>query len=279
MLGTVQRVTRLALLARGVSSRRVATSVGACHAFDAPGQGKAPPVVLLHGIGSSASSFGRVILDLKARVRHVVAPDAPGHGLSPGPSLPLTPTALAAGVTETFSQLLDEPAVLFGCSLGGAVALRYTLANRERVRGLVLCSPGGAPTESLAELFSNFDLTDDAKARDFLVKLFHRPPWYMPLLVRDVRRIMSSPPIRQFFSSASQADLLTPRELKHLDVPVLLLWGQSERLLPREHLRFFREHLPAHARIEQPERFGHSPHVERPLELARKIADFAASLG
>jgi len=220
-----------------------------------------------------------VILGLKNSVRHIVAPDAPGHGLSPDPSFPLTPKALAAGVTETFSRLVDEPAVIFGCSLGGAVALRYTLANRERVRGLVLCSPGGAPTDSLSELFSTFDLTDDAKAREFLVKLFHRPPWYMPLLVRDVRRIMSSPPVRQFFSSATQADLLTSRELKHLDVPILLLWGQSERLLPPEHLHFFREHLPAHARIEEPARFGHSPHVERPVELARKIAEFAASLG
>ena len=47
-------------------------------------------------------------------------------------------------------------------------------------------------------------------------------------------------------------------------MPVLLLWGESEKLLPAERLDYFRAHLPPHAEIHVVERFGHVPQVERP---------------
>jgi pimeloyl-ACP methyl ester carboxylesterase len=48
-------------------------------------------------------------------------------------------------------------------------------------------------------------------------------------------------------------------------------------LLPASSLAYFRRHLPGHVVIEEPEGFGHCPHVDAPARLARRIVDFIAS--
>jgi pimeloyl-ACP methyl ester carboxylesterase len=56
---------------------------------------------------------------------------------------------------------------------------------------------------------------------------------------------------------------------------VHVVWGRSERLMPAKHLAFFKENLPPHATIEEPEGYGHCPHIDDPESLSRKIVDFA----
>ena len=59
---------------------------------------------------------------------------------------------------------------------------------------------------------------------------------------------------------------------------MLLLWGRDERILPRYHLDFFRRHLPEHARFEEPEGFGHAPHLDDASALAHRILAFTADV-
>jgi pimeloyl-ACP methyl ester carboxylesterase len=66
-----------------------------------------------------------------------------------------------------------------------------------------------------------------------------------------------------------------PESLSALEMPILLLWGQSERLLPPSALAYFRRHLPPHAIIEEPAGFGHSPHVDDPVRLGERLLAFA----
>ena len=56
-------------------------------------------------------------------------------------------------------------------------------------------------------------------------------------------------------------------QLRALPMPTLLIWGQSEKLLPYEGLDFFRAHLPAHAEIHEVKGFGHMPQMEHPAGL------------
>jgi pimeloyl-ACP methyl ester carboxylesterase len=69
-------------------------------------------------------------------------------------------------------------------------------------------------------------------------------------------------------------DLPTPASLGALAMPILLLWGQSERLLPASSLAYFRRHLPEHAVIEEPKGFGQSPHFDDPARLAARLIAF-----
>lgn len=71
------------------------------------------------------------------------------------------------------------------------------------------------------------------------------------------------------------ANHLTVDELRALTMPVLLLWGAEERVLPSTGQDFFREHLwPPHARIEVVAGVGHSPQVDDCEGTARRLLDF-----
>jgi pimeloyl-ACP methyl ester carboxylesterase len=131
---------------------------------------------------------------------------------------------------------------------------------------------------AIDELVTRFDLSTPGAARAFINRLYHQPPWYAPLLAGDVQYIISRPAIRQFLSALSPKSFFTPEELRALQMPILLIWGRSDKLLSQSDLAYFRRHLPASAQIEEPEHFGHSPQFEWPLELAERIARFNQEL-
>ncbi|MBX3212491.1 MAG: alpha/beta fold hydrolase [Labilithrix sp.] len=280
LLPLAERLGREALRRRGISSSLVDTTLGPIHTYDAPGRGNLPATVVLHGLGSAATPFGQVLAHLHRHVRRIVAPDYPGHGFSDGAREKLTPGKLFESVSTALDATLTEPAVVVGNSLGGALALRYALARPAQVRALVLVSPAGARSsdEEWAAIRTAFAVTSRAQARTFLERLYHRPPWFLPLLLHEFPETLGRRAVRELLESASNDDAPTPDELAALKMPILFVWGRSERLLPSTHLDYFSRHLPKHAVIEQPEGFGHCPHFDAPLVLARRIVSFARTL-
>jgi pimeloyl-ACP methyl ester carboxylesterase len=250
------------------------------HCYDIAGTGELPETVLLHGLGASAAPFGSLMARLRPHVRRVLAPDQLGHGFSAGRAAALTPGALVEAMCQTLEPLLEAPALVVGNSLGGAVAVRYALACPEQVRGLVLVSPAGAPSldREWSEIRETFDMRSRWDAALFLRRVYREPPWFLPLVAHELPATLGSVPVRSFLEAASNATALTPEELGALKVPVLLIWGESDLLLPRSHFRYFAEHLPSSTRIERPETFGHSPHVDAPDALAELLLPFAAQL-
>jgi pimeloyl-ACP methyl ester carboxylesterase len=234
-------------------------------------------MAVLHGIGSSAASFAPLLTRLGREARRVIAPELPAHGASAAPRERLTPDALFASVAHALDTLVDEPSIVFGNSLGGALALRYALERPERVRGLVLASPAGArmSDDEWRELVRAFDLGSPADARRLLARLYHRPRWFVPWMAGGVQATFERPAIRELLASARPDDLASPEQVSSLEAPTLLLWGRSERLLPASNLDWFRRHLPAHAIIEEPHGFGHCAHLDDPRALARRIVAFA----
>lgn len=272
-----QRLGHLALRGRGVSSRWVATPHGRLHVYDARGRGAGPTTVLLHGIGSAATPFGPVLVRLQRSVKRVVAIEYPGHGFSDVAAGVLTPERLLESVTAGLDALLDEPSVLVGNSLGGALAIHYALARPQRVGGLMLVSPAGARAsdDELQELKRGFDLSTRADAAAFLARIYHKAPWFIPLLAHEFPAAMLRPAVRDLLGAASNDHAPEPDALASLAMPILLLWGKSERLLPETHFDYFARHLPPHAVLERPEGFGHCPHFDAPGRFARRIAQFA----
>ena len=87
--------------------------------------------------------------------------------------------------------------------------------------------------------------------------------------------LLNRPVIQHVFDSITADHFLTPKEAASLTTPTLLIWGQSERILPKACLTWFKAHLPACARIVEPHNYGHSPHLEQPRDFARRIVSFA----
>lgn len=270
--------TRAAYDLLGFRTRAVRTSVGRVVALDAPGPPGRLPLVALHGFASSSFDYLRFLLRVRPDTGRLLAPDLPAHGRSETPAGGLTSATLQAGLVEALDALVDRPSVFFGNSMGGHAAIRYAALRPERVAGLVLCSPGGArmTDAELQAFLAQFRVEDEKQALAFLERLLSAPPLglFRKPLAWNVRRKLTREAMRSLIDSVTALDLLQPEEVEGLRVPTLILWGQQERLLPDECLRFYERHLPPRGRIERPARFGHAPHVEHPVELARRVRRF-----
>lgn len=106
-------------------------------------KGDGPPLLLVHGLMTSAYSWRYVITQLSARYR-VIAVDLPGAGESDAPTdLSQTPQSQADLLEAFLEQLRIQRAYVVGNSLGGYLTLWWWLEHPERFeRLMVIHSPG-----------------------------------------------------------------------------------------------------------------------------------------
>ena len=258
----------------GKSVFRPSTHAEKLHYYDIPGRGSLGTVVLLHGASQGAIHYLRVILALVPHYGRILAIDAPAHGLSSVPDT-LSPHILSEAVTELLDDLLEAPAVVFGTSLGGAMALRYGLNRASRVSELCVLSPAGAPLSEgdRRRLLAMFEMDRHRDARAFMRQVAHRPSPLSGVIAIETRRRFRSTPMRQLFNAfATGQDELSAADIHGLVPPVRLLWGKRERILPPSNLLFFKEHLPIGRRtIIEPAHFAHAAFLEYPREVANHI--------
>jgi pimeloyl-ACP methyl ester carboxylesterase len=283
LLGGVQKVMRHMLVARGVESRVERVDGQAVHTYELRGQGKGPPVVLVHGLGGSANGFGRLFFGLGRRFSRVLAVDLPGHGFSAeycgGPVCVRGQFDVLRGWCE---QVVGEPAFVVGNSLGGAMAVNLAAESPALVRALGLVAPAGAALtpEATEALLASFNVKTAAEARALTRRLFHKPPLSLMLFANELKKFYGTPTVQALAAEARATRAsLAPEVLRGLTMPVLLLWGASERLLPAENLAYYKAHLPPHAEVQVVEGFGHVPQVERPDELVSHLVRFADTAG
>jgi pimeloyl-ACP methyl ester carboxylesterase len=220
---------------------------------------------------------------LAKRFRRVYAIDLPGNGFSPLPaSGPLSLQQHVDVIKAFLRDVVGEPAFLVGNSLGGAMAITVAHQAPERVKALGLVAPAGARVteERLAALIKAMSVTSYSEAWSLTRRLFHRAPVGSLLFLPELRRIYGTPAVRAVFAeAATAADFLQPHVLESLPMPTVLIWGESEKLLPFESIDYFRTHLPRHAEIDVVRGFGHVPQVERPRQLVGRLVEFADRAG
>lgn len=281
MMSLPERLGLRLLNAQGLRSRWVTTSAGKMHVLDGEGRGELPPIVLLHGLSANAAAYGTYLRKMLPHVRRVIAPDMPGHGLSEVPRGGLGRDSMLAGGFEALDRLIDEPAIFIGNSMGGLGVIRYALARPELVKGLLLVSPGGAPMPEPAfqRFLDTFRIHSHEGALEFVDRVFASPPTLLRhAYAMAIRERFSHPALRELLGDITGADMLRPEEVAALTLPTLLIWGREERVLPRAHLAFFAENLPAPAEIEEWPDLGHVGFVEQPEGLVRRSLTFARAL-
>lgn len=282
LLETLHTVVRRALVARGVESSLRTVGGESIHFYKLAGRGTGVPVVLVHGLAGNANGFARMLFGLAARFPCVYAVDLPGNGFSPLPES--GPLALDEhlGVLHAFCrEVVRVPALVVGNSLGGALALTLAVEHPEDVAALGLLAPAGArlPPERFAELMGRLEVRTARDGLAFTRRLFHRAPVTALLFAPQMAKVHNTPAVRAIRAQATVDDHLSPEDLARVEVPTLLLWGGSEKLLPPEMLDYYRQHLPTSARIEVVDAVGHVPQMERPREMVRRLGDFAEKAG
>jgi len=277
LLPLFERMGRRALLQRGFKNRFVPTRLGRVHVYEAEGSGDLPTAVILHGLGSNSIAFMPFMLLLKQHVKRVVAMDYPGHGFSESAGDKLTPDTLFEAVATVLEEVVPEPAILIGNSLGGGVALYRAVASPEKTLALVLLSPAGARTNDAEwdALRTAFQIRNRREARAFVDRIYVKTPWLVRLIAHEMPTSLQRREVRDILESAGNEYTVEPDELRGLAMPVLFFWGAAERIFTDVQLQYFRAHLPAHAVIDRPKGFGHCPHFDHPRQLVNKVVAFA----
>ncbi|MBV69747.1 MAG: hypothetical protein CMH52_00230 [Myxococcales bacterium] len=277
LLNIHQRIIRRTLKSKGFRSVLSGPMGAQMHTYEYSQGPGAMTYVVLHGLGTHASAFAPLLTRLRQTAAQIIAPELLGHGFSDSPIEGVTAQHTFARLAEYLDAVIEEPVVLIGTSLGGAMAMKYALAAPKKVSRLVLISPAGAPMtpDGFAQVRRFFNVKTAADGRAFIARLFHKPPWYRFLIGGEITRQLSRGAIQSFLSPDADIEPMSADELGELNPPTLLLWGQSERLLPMECYHWYQAHMPDTVRIETPEGFGHSPHLEIPGKLAERIVRFA----
>ncbi len=205
--------------------------------------GSGMPVVFLHGWGLDHRVYKRALARLVAAGVRVVAPALPGFGGTG--SLPGRPAALG-DFASWLGEFLDaiavrEPVLVVGHSFGGGVGIAFAHDHPRRVRGLVLINSIGASAWSgrgsvvrtMAErplwdwgLHFPGDLWPLGQARRVLPVILAEA---VPNLLRDPRAFW------RVAALARDADLTGElEELKVRRLPVIVLWGNRDRIITRD---------------------------------------------
>lgn len=278
ILDKVHRLMRRAVVVRGGRAVQRAVAGRQLHWYELEGAGRGPAAVLVHGLGGSANSFFSILSPLRRSFSRLYVPDLPGHGftpLEPGHG-PLD----VRGHFEVLKAFLDEvvgaPAVMIGNSMGGALSLQVAI-ERPATPGLGLLSPAGAPlgNHGLQQLRTNFHLRSRADAMRMMRRMLHHAPLGSWLVARDMQEMFDTPVVHHVIASTTPEDAVDPAALRALPMPVTLVWGASEGILPSHGVDYFRAHLPAHARIEVFDRCGHLPMIEQPRRTVAVLEDLA----
>ena len=252
---------------------------------------KGPPVILIHGLGASADIWMHNVEAL-AKEHRVFALDLVGFGRSdkPGPSFsPFDYTPFLDG----FIRALNIDGVsLVGQSLGGGIALHYAIQFPKKVNKLVLVDSAGLgkeviwtlramslplvgellsyPSRKGVEIFFKLAVRNQALITEDFVDLYYDifcQPGFQKFLLRILRQIVTVRGARE--------EILEPllNNLHKVAQPVLIIWGEKDRVLPLKHGYLAKEKLP-NARLKIMEGCGHIPFFERADEFNRAVLAF-----
>lgn len=253
-------------------------------------------VILVHGIASTSSHWTHTAIDLVKRGYSVIALDLPCHGRSADPhdlDSPKRPKActpdyffglFSEWMSEVAPKITGSPYHLVGNSLGGGMCLRFALESPEVLKSLMLISPAGGfeskqQWEDFRENLQFKTSKDLARARDYIERIYHRPPIYTFALAKPFMKAMSEGGLQEMvaLSNYENAAIISAEKgLRTLEMPTLIIWGKSEKLFPRTHLENFKKHLKSSASLafEEPAGIGHVPQLEKPRWLNERIDRF-----
>lgn len=264
--------------------------------------GSSTPLILLHGFGASIGHWRHNLTEL-AQHHTVYALDMLGFGASEKARAPYDAAFWVEQIYDFWKTFINQPVVLVGNSIGSLICLAAAAAHPDMVRGVVMIS---LPDPSVREEAMPKQLRPIVAAIEGL--------FTSPLLLKPLFRIVRRPGIVRNWAAIAYAsrdavtdelvEILTgPAQdrgsaqafcailksmvspqfgpsvkavLPTLGLPMLLMWGKQDRMIPNYLVRQFRE-CNSELRIVELDKGGHCLHDECPEQVNQAILDWIAS--
>ncbi|AXT84596.1 hypothetical protein C6I20_04900 [Aeromicrobium sp. A1-2] len=255
--------------------------------------GSGPAVLLIHGLACDSSTWLDVIPKLSEHFT-VIAPDLLGHGESDKPDADYSLGGYANGMRDLLTVLGIDKVTVVGHSFGGGVAMQFAYQFPDRTERVVLVSTGGLGREvtPLIRL-----LTVPGSSAALAVATFR--PW-RPLVAGGMRALAKTPlrvtrdldEVARIYESLAdpaartavqrvtshvlnwkgQFVTMTDRSYLARLMPVLVVWGRDDMVIPSAHS----EAAPTHGSsdVHVFDDSGHFPHKDHPEEFSRLVTEF-----
>lgn len=243
----------------------------------------APPLLLLHGFDSSLLEFRRLLPHLASQTETWLV-DLLGFGFSDRTAVPaLSPATIKSHLYQVWQQLIQQPVVLVGASMGGATAIDFALTYPAAVAGLILIDSAGfaagpalgrwmvPPLDRWATAF----LRNPGVRRQICRQTFFNPALVTPDVELCASLHLDCPQWAQAliaFTKSGGYNFLQDK-IAAIPHPSLIIWGRQDKILgTRDADRFQRTLIDN--RLVWIEHCGHVPHLEKSQETAQAILDF-----
>jgi acylglycerol lipase len=232
-----------ALAGRGAESRFLTASDGVNLHYLRWSTGRSPPtaaIIFLHGIASHAGWFGETATDLNSQGMAVYGPDRRGSGRSGGPRGHLERYGRALDDVEEMVRLVSSehrttPIFLAASSWAAKLAVVYAAQRPGSLSGLLLLGPGLLPRVNLSPTRQLFVVVGHLVAPTARLPIPLTPELYtanrpyVDFIRGDRLRLLEA--TTRFFWETARLDRQRGRASAHLNLPLLVLQGQDDKMM------------------------------------------------
>ncbi|MGB7290551.1 MAG: alpha/beta hydrolase [Thermodesulfobacteriota bacterium] len=254
--------------------------------------GKGNVLIFLHGFGTSSYSWRYIYTPLSQKYK-VIMLDLKGFGLSDKPKDGKYSVNDQADIIVNFIRTKKITSVtLIGHSLGGAVAwltyVKLSEIDDNPIKSLILIDSAGYE-QNIPSFIATLRtpvinklilllLPNDFSAKLVLRKAFFDDRKITREMIETYAGYMELPGAH--YALIKTAEQLIPnnvdeitKKLKDIRIPVLIIWGEEDEIVPISIGQKFENDIP-NSKLIKISQSGHVPHEERPSETLRLISDF-----
>ena len=230
-------------------------------------EGSGEVFILLYGLFGSAKNFNYLVQHLKKKYR-VIIPVFPFYDMG----ISVTIFSLTEFLSQLIGELKLEKFHLLGNSMGGHIALLYSLKYPEKVESLILSGSSGLFENGMGYSFPKRKEYDYIKTKTELT--FYNPATASRELVDEIFEIVNSRKALHILSLAkSTIRNNLEQELYKIKVPCCLVWGRQDVVTPPQVANDFKRLIP-HAQLYWIDECGHVPMLETPDRFNEVIDHF-----
>lgn len=258
-----------------------------------------PALLLVHGFGASTDHWRKNLSELQHQF-HVWAIDLLGFGRSAKPQQEYSGQVWQAQLRAFIEEVIGQPVVVAGNSLGGYASLCVAADFPEQVKGVILLNSAGPFSDQMGQqqqpkrlqkllrslllqplpsyLFYQW-FRRRSNIRKTLKKVYVDPAAVTDRLVEEIYRPSCDPGAPQVFASVFKVSKgeAVDKLLNRMTMPLLGIWGEGDPWMKvKDRSERFRQHYDQYT-----EHFlssGHCPHDEDPESVNRLMADWVEKI-
>lgn len=235
-------------------------------------------IVILHGWGADSTRFNKMKVLLEEQDFCVWIPDLPGFGKEAPPSVSWSLDDYVNWVLEGMKKRDWQECFILGHSFGGRIAIKFAAQQPSELKGLILASAAGIKHQKTPIKWVVSWLVEVGKwffSLPGLKVLYKFARWTLYKVMGEYDYYRAQGTMRQTLVNILEEDLRGL--LPEINVPVLLLWGETDKLVPLKDAKIMEKEIP-NARLKVFKGEGHLFLYVHPKLVVEEIMKFVSEI-